>query len=77
MKPWEEKAHKIISELCLASYAQANVLPNGRLRKKHVPYSVPNEARFLVDCLKRQDEHAAKGYFISRAFRSPNDSDPA
>lgn len=51
------------------SYLKANVLPCGKLRKKHVPYSVPEDAAFLVQCLQRDDEHSAKALFINLAFR--------
>jgi hypothetical protein len=61
---WKDKAHKIIGGLCRESYLKANKLPNGQLRKKHVPYSVPQEAMELVDCLNKNDEERAKQLFM-------------
>lgn len=60
---WKCKAHEIIAELCTASYRQANFLPNGNKRKKHVPYSVPALAQELVKCLNENDEVSAKSWF--------------
>jgi len=61
---WREKAHRIIAALCRQSYEQANRLPNGMLRKRHKPYSVPEVAQRLVDCLGRDDEATAKSIFM-------------
>lgn len=61
---WQAKAQQIIAALCLAAYRQANYLPNGRKRAKHVPYVVPAEARALVDCLNRDDEIGAKSLMM-------------
>jgi hypothetical protein len=69
VKPWEKKAHKLIAELCLASWRQANVLPNGKRRKRHVPYSRPVTAQALVDALGKNDEHKAKAIFQTIADR--------
>lgn len=64
MKPWEEKAHHIIATLCAASWRAANVKADGTRRKRHVPYSVPDTARRLVDALGRDDEETAKAIFL-------------
>lgn len=61
---WQDKANLIISEMCYQSYSAANILPSGKKRKKHVPYSVPSVARKLVDALGKQDEDTAKNIFI-------------
>jgi hypothetical protein len=61
---WEYKAEKIISELCLESYKQANYFKNGQKKKKHVPYSVPAIAQELLNCIKTDDEEKAKAIFI-------------
>ena len=63
--PWRNKAHKIINSLCRQSYLKENQLNNGKLRKKHVPYSVPEEAKELIDCLNRNDEEKAKEMFLN------------
>jgi hypothetical protein len=60
---WRTKCHEIIYKLSEASYRQANYLPNGRKRKRHVPYTVPALAEELVDCLYKDDEHRAKSLF--------------
>lgn len=62
-----DKAHRLIAEECRASYERANRLPNGRLRKRHVPYPVPETAERLVTILGRDDEQAAKAEFIRLA----------
>ena len=64
MKPWEEKANRIIARVCLASYRAANVRRDGTRRKRHVPYSVPDVAKRLVEALDRGDEETAKAIFL-------------
>ena len=61
---WRDKAHRRIRELCSNAYRQANQLPNGMFRKKHVPYTVPAEASALVKCLDTDDEMRAKSIFV-------------
>ena len=64
MKPWEVKAHALVAMLCRASFEAQNRLPNGKLRKKHRPYSVPETAQRLIECLNRNDEETAKALFL-------------
>jgi hypothetical protein len=64
---WRAKAHKIIAAECLASYLQSNT-PR---RKRHRPYAVPALAAMLVDCLNRNDEHAAKAIYQRIALGLP------
>lgn len=64
MKPWEQKCHRVIAELCLSSYVRSNRLPDGSFRKRHVPYSVPEIAERLVKCLADDDEETAKSIFV-------------
>jgi len=60
-REWSTAAvHKMIGELCRQSYEQANRLPNGMLRKTHVPYSIPAPAQALIKALNEDDEHEAK-----------------
>lgn len=65
---WQDKAHRVIAECCKTSYLHSNQMPNGRLRKRHVPYAVPALAEDLIGCLKRNDEVQAKALFIRLAF---------
>ncbi len=60
LEPWKQKVNRTIYRLCQAEYLRANLLPNGQMRKKHVPYTVPDEAKALIDCLNKNDEHQAK-----------------
>ncbi len=60
------KAHRIIGVLCMASYVKANTRKNGRRYKKHRPYSVPEEAQDIIDCLNRDDEPTLKAIFMER-----------
>lgn len=60
MAHWIVKANRIIAALCRESYLAANRLPNGKMRKRHVPYTIPESARALVDALNRDDEYEAK-----------------
>ena len=62
--PWRDKVHKVINALCRQSYLKANMLPNGQLRKRHVPYTVPQEAQDLIKCLNSNDEVAAKSLIM-------------
>jgi hypothetical protein len=69
MRSWEDKAHRLVSIMCRREYERSNRLPNGMLRKKYVPYSVPEDARMLVECLGMHDRQAAelkaKQFFLS------------
>lgn len=67
MTTWRDKANRVISADCMAEWREANTLPNGRRRKRHVPYSVPKTAQELVECLKSDDEERAKAIFIRLA----------
>lgn len=62
-RAWREKANRIIGELSLESWRQANVRKDGAVRRKHVPYSVPQLAQVLVECLNKNDEERAKAIF--------------
>jgi hypothetical protein len=64
MKTWQDKAHSIIYSECQREYLKANLLPNGRMRKKHVPYSSPELADTLRDCINNNDEEMAKFIFL-------------
>lgn len=69
MELWKEKANRIIGELCRASYLAANRRADGTMRRKHVPYAVPADAAFLVECLADPDgEVKAKALFIRHAY---------
>lgn len=49
------KAQALIHADCHASWRQANILPNGRPRKRHRPYSVSPRAQAMVDALGKGD----------------------
>lgn len=68
MKPWEKKAHEIIYAECRREYLSANRLPNGRMRKRHVPYTVPELACELRACLAQGLEEQAKTIFLRLAL---------
>jgi len=68
MKPWERKAHQIIYAECQREYLAANRLPNGRMRVKHRPYTVPELAEQLRLCLKNGLEEQAKMIFLRLAL---------
>jgi len=63
MNTWHNKAHEIIARHSLQSYQQANILPNGKARKRHVPYSIPEIATAMVAALNSDNEHEAKRLF--------------
>jgi transposase-like protein len=65
---WIEKAHKVIAAECRKSYEHMNCLPNGQLRKKHVPYSVPELAEEMLRCIRENDEATAKSIFLRLAL---------
>lgn len=69
---WESKANRIIASMCMQSYREANTLPNGQMRKRHIPYSVPMDAELLIRCLKTGDEETAKAIFHRHAFGAIN-----
>lgn len=64
MKLWERKAHQIIYAECQREYLRANRLPNGRMRAKHRPYTIPELADQLRHCLKNGLEEQAKNIFL-------------
>ena len=61
---WQDQVKRAIGALCRVSYLQANLLPNGKLRRRHVPYSVPDVAQDLIDCLNTDDEERAKAIML-------------
>jgi hypothetical protein len=67
MDPWQAKAHRLIADMCEASYRQANTKPHGGRYQRHRPYSVPALAQALIACLTREDEEAAKRIFVDYA----------
>lgn len=62
-RTWRHKAEDIIAAHCKASYIACNQKPDGKMRRRHVPYSVPEIAKALVAALGRDDEHEAKRLF--------------
>ena len=57
---WHDAVKRAIAEECRAAYLQANTPRDGARRRKHVPYSVPELARAMVDALNNDDEHDGK-----------------
>lgn len=64
MIPWKIKVHKLIYLLCQQSYLQANRKKDGSFYKKHRPYSIPETAERLIDCLNKNDEELAKAIML-------------
>ena len=62
---WRNKAQRLIGEMCLTSYRQANTKADGTLYKRHHTYSVPAMAQDLIECLNNEDEHRAKSIFMA------------
>lgn len=62
---WRHKAERLIARLARQSFEQANMMRNGKLRKRHVPYALPALAEALVKCLDRNDEERAKALFLT------------
>lgn len=71
MATWQDKAHRLIGEMARSAYEKANRLPDGRFRKKHISYSLPEDAHRLVRFLGADDETGAKALFQELAFRKP------
>ena len=63
MPEWMKKAHRVIGELCLASFKAANQKSDGSYYKRHRPYTVPSMAEALIECLNTEDEERAKAIF--------------
>lgn len=63
---WEQKAHRLIHDLCMESYKKENYAKNGMKKKRHHPYRVPELAQDLVDCVKTDNEEQAKYIFLTR-----------
>lgn len=66
-RAWQGKAERLIAEACFAEWEKANRRPDGKLRRRHVPYRVPAFAEELVRCLGEGDEEAAKVMFWALA----------
>lgn len=64
-KTWQDKAHKLIAEMCLQSYRQQNPDRKGKSILQHKPYSVPALAQVLIACLDTDNEEAAKHVFLN------------
>lgn len=64
LEPWKQKSHKVIYSLCRQSYEFNNVSKSGRKSSRHIPYSVPQEAQDLIDCLNTNNEEKAKAMFL-------------
>ena len=62
---WRNKANVLIGALCFESYRAANTTLGGKVRKRRVPYSVPELAKDLIECLNTNDEEQAKAIFLS------------
>jgi hypothetical protein len=62
--PWKNRVNRAINALCRAEYIKTNQLPNGRMRIKHTPYSVPQEAIDLIECLNTNNEPLAKSMLM-------------
>lgn len=56
---WKDKANRIIAALSLEAYKAKNLG-----KKKHEPYTIPETASALIDCLNRDDERAAKSLMM-------------
>jgi hypothetical protein len=59
---WQDKANRLIADASFDAYTKAN-----KGRKRHVPYSIPQYAEDLVECLAFNDEERAKAIFIRHA----------
>ena len=62
--PMWRKAMRVIHEDCHAAWQEENILPNGRKRKKHRPYSVPARAAALVKALGKDDAEAVSALLL-------------
>ncbi|WP_368900809.1 hypothetical protein [Oceanobacillus oncorhynchi] len=66
------KVHIVVGELANKDYLKANTNKQGRLYKKHVPYSLSQEteqAKEILDLLyknevTKEDEERIKGYLL-------------
>ncbi len=61
---WQDKAKEIMGRYAYQAYLQANRLPNGKMRKRHVPYNTPEICQALAKALDEDDEHEAKRLFL-------------
>jgi hypothetical protein len=61
MTPWRAKCHRIINNLSNEAYKEKNPVPG----KRHRPYTVPQLAADLVECLNKDDELKAKQLFLT------------
>lgn len=59
-KTWHDAVKAVIAEECAAAYRMANTTRDGRKRRTHVPYNVPEIARAMIEALDREDEHEGK-----------------
>ena len=63
---WRNKAEKQIQSICRAEYLRVNTTKSGKKRRRHVSYTIPQEALDLLECLNTNDEERAKAIFVWR-----------
>jgi len=60
MRTWENKVEEVIGRLSRAAWYQANHDKSGKRFKKHRPYTIPDEAKRLVEILGMHDRREAE-----------------
>lgn len=58
--PWQLAARRMVAEACREEWRKANVRKNGRARRKHVPYRVPEWCESLLKAVETEHETEAK-----------------
>lgn len=60
MRTWHDAVKEAVSVQCAEAYRKANLTNEGKLRRRHVPYRVPELAEEMVKALNNDDEHEGK-----------------
>lgn len=69
-----DKAARLVAADAQAAYKQANTTKDGRKRKRHVPYSLPDRAMDLVKALGKDDAETVAAIMLYR-YHDPDTFD--
>lgn len=58
--PWQIEAREMVAAACQEAWRKTNVRKNGRARRKHVPYRVPEWCESLLKAVETEHEVEAK-----------------
>lgn len=68
-RTWRDEVEEVIAKIAMRAWRETNILPNGKVRKRKKPYTLPEVVDDLVRCLgdhdQRRGEERAKAILLS------------